>query len=145
MATTTYSFEDVTVTISHPAVGQYVASGQGIGNISVTMANDRTTHDVSADGSVMVSKVRARNGQIALTIQQTSALHAWLTKWFNYLEASGADAWADRILTLRAPKMKQIKTAIGVTPQKQSDVPYAAQGQSVSWNLMAADIQQDAA
>lgn len=143
--TTTYSFEDVSVTLSHPAVGRYVATGQGIGSISVTMSNDRTVHDVSADGSVMVSKIRARNGQIAINIQQVSGLHAWLTKWFNYLEASGADTWADTVVTIRAPKMKQTKTALGVTPQKQSDVPYEAQGQRVTWNFMAADIQQDAA
>ncbi len=31
----------------------------------------------------------------------------------------------------------------GISPQKQASRSYKAQGQQVSWTLMAADIQQD--
>ena len=52
--TTTYSFDDVDVVFTHPGIGQYVVSGTGVGSISVTMQTDKTSHDVAADGSVMI-------------------------------------------------------------------------------------------
>lgn len=142
---TTYSFADVSVVISHPSVGQYVANGEGIGNINIAMATDRTAHDVAADGSVMVSKIKGRNGTVTIAIQQTSDLNKWLTKWYNYLEAASTDQWASTSIIVRSPIMQELNTITGVSPQKLPDKPYQAQGQLVTWSLMAADIQQDVA
>lgn len=143
MSTSTYSFADVTMTISHPAIGQYVASGAGIGSITTTMATDRTTHDVSADGSIMVSKIKGRNGSHAVSVQQTSDLNKWLLRLYNYLENAAANEWARTTIVMRAPRMGEMITSTGVSFQKLPDKPYQAQGQQVTWNLMAADIQQD--
>lgn len=143
MSTSTYSFADVTMTISHPAIGQYVASGAGIGSITTTMATDRSTHDVSADGSVMVSKIKGRNGSHAVSVQQTSDLNKWLLRLYNYLETGPANEWAGISIVMRAPRMGEMITSTGVSFQKLPDKPYQAQGQQVTWNLMAADIQQD--
>jgi hypothetical protein len=143
MGMTTYSFTDVSFSISHPGVGKYIASGEGIGNINISMTNDRTAHDVASDGSVMVSKIRARNGSLSLAVQQTSGLNRWLMKWYNYLETAPTSAWADTTIVIRCPRMGEQTTAIGVSPQKLPDKPYQAQGQNVNWALLAADIQQD--
>jgi hypothetical protein len=145
VAYTTYSFEDVSVTISHPSFGQYVANGQGLGSISTVMAADRTTHDVSADGSVMVSKIKNRSGSHAIAIQQTSDLHRWLLKLFNYLETAPASEWASVVVVIRSPLMQDSSTSTGVSFQKIADKPYQTQGQQVTWTLMAADIQQSVA
>lgn len=139
----TYSFEDVGVTISHPNVGQTVANGQGIGSLNITMATERTNHEVAADGAVMISKIKGRNGTLALAIQQTSTLNAWLMKWYNYLETAPASQWAKTIIIIRAPQMGETTTCSFVSPQKLPDKPYQAQGQTVTWNLMSADIQQN--
>jgi hypothetical protein len=139
----TYSFQNIIATISHPNVGKYVASGEGIGSINITMSDDRTVQDVAADGSIMSSKVRSRRGTITLTIQQTSALNKWLMKWFNYLEMANASEWTDTNINIRDTNAGDTTTAIGVAPQKQADRPYQANGQQVTWNLLAADIQQD--
>lgn len=140
MATTTYSFSDIKMAISHPNVGQYVISGEGVGSINISMSNDRTMHDIAADGSVMVSKIRARNGLLALTVQQTSAINKWLLKWYNYLEFADASEWADTTVIIYG--MGETYTALGVSPQKLPDRPYQAQGQNIVWNLMSADITQ---
>lgn len=139
-----YSFTDITMVISHPAVGQYVATGEGIGSVNVAMSNDRSAHDVAADGSTMVSKIRARNGTVTISAQQTSSLHKWLVKWYNYLEFAPTDQWAETSVTIRAPRMGESIVATFVSPQKLPDRPYQAQGQQLTWGLMAADIQQDA-
>ncbi|NOU95591.1 DUF3277 family protein [Paenibacillus sp. LMG 31456] len=143
MSTSIYSFGDVTLTLSHPSLGQYVAGGEGLGSISTSMATDRTTHDVSADGSVMVSKIKGRNGSHAIAIQQTSPLNQWLLKAYNYLENAPANEWAKLSIVQRAPSMHDLITSTGVSFQKLPDKPYQAQGQQVTWNFMAADIQQD--
>lgn len=145
MSTTTYSFSDVTLVISHPAMGQYIANGAGIGNINTTMATDRTTHDLSGDGSVMISKIKGRNGSHSISVQQTSELNKWLLKLYNYLENAPTNQWAAISIVQRAPSMQDLITSTGVSFQKLPDKPYQAQGQQVTWNFMAADVQQDVA
>ncbi|KPV60717.1 hypothetical protein QJ48_04090 [Paenibacillus sp. A3] len=144
MPHSTYSFSDVTMVISHPAVGQFVATGAGLGSITTIMTTDRTTHDVSADGSVMVSKIKARNGSHSISVQQTSDLNKWLLKTYNYLETAPTNQWAGMTLLIRSPQMQDLITSTGVSFQKLPDKPYQAQAQQITWNLMAADIQQDA-
>lgn len=145
MSYSTYSFSDVTMTISHPSIGQYVASGVGLGSITTTMAADRTSHDVSADGSIMVSKIKNRSGSHVISVQQTSDLNKWLLKLYNYLETAPTSEWAGINVVLRSPTMQDLITSTGVAFQKLPDRPYQQQGQQINWNLMSADIQQDVA
>lgn len=140
---TIYSFADVALTISHPSVGQYVANGAGLGGISTSMTTDRTTHDVSADGSVMITKVKGRNGSHSITVQQTSDFNGWLTKLYNYLETAPASEWARISIVIRSFTMHNLLTSTGVSFQKLPDSPFQQQGQQKTWVLMAADIQQD--
>ena len=84
----TYSFEDTTLTISHPSVGTYSAYGTGIGQLTVAMSNDITAHDVAADLAVVVSKMPKNNGTVALEVLQSSDFNAWLKKYYNYVMTS---------------------------------------------------------
>jgi hypothetical protein len=137
-----YSFTDISAVISHPALGQFSMEGAGIGSITVAMANDRSAHDLAADGEVMISKIRAGNGVITLSAQQASPLHRWLQRLSNYLDGAPTDEWAEIIINIRAPKMAESTIATGVSFQKTPDKPYQQQGQQVAWPLMAANIQQ---
>lgn len=85
MAHSTYSFTDITATISHPSYGSYSLEGEGIGDMTISKVTDRTAHDVAADGHIMVSKIAGNNGNITINAQQTSGLHNWLQGLFNYL------------------------------------------------------------
>ena len=139
----TYSFTDVSMIISHPDVGQYTATGEGTSSINVAMTTDRTVHDIAADSTVMISKVPGRNGTITVMAQQSSNLHAWLLKWHNYVEAAPTNRWALASIIIHAPEMGDLLIANNVSPQKLPDRPYQAQGQNVTWTLLAADIQQE--
>ena len=75
MALSTYSFLDLSGSISHPTIGSYLFTGEGVGDINISMSTDRSAHDVASDGSVMVSKIAGNNGTITITAQQTSPLH----------------------------------------------------------------------
>ena len=140
MQTTVYSFADVSFTISHPKVGKFTATGEGIGSISIAMSNDATQHDVAADGSVMVSKITTENGTIALAVQQTSAFHKWMQKWNSYLKVAPTSEWAQTSAMLKDPALGETISISGISPQKRADAAYQQAGQQVTWNLMAAKI-----
>lgn len=142
MAFNTYSFEDVTCSFQHPGVGAASSTGQGLGSISVAMTTEKTTHDTAADGVVMVSKLAGKNGTISISLQQTSELHKYLVKWYNYIDIAKASEWAAMVLTIQSNYLGETTTCTGVSPQKLADRPYQAQGQHVTWNLMAAEITQ---
>jgi hypothetical protein len=137
MANTTYSFDDITAVFSHPSFGQYIATGTGLGSINVAMTTERSAHEVAADGSIMVSKIKGRNGTIATAIQQTSDFNKWLVKLYNYLERAGVT------VIIRSPVMQELITLTGVSFQKLPDRPHQAQGQQITWTLMAQDVQWD--
>jgi hypothetical protein len=139
----TFSFADISFILSHPSLGQYSANGTGLGSITVDMTTDRTTHDVAADGVVLVSKIKARNGNVAIEVQQTSDFNNWLLKWFNFLETASSSQWALSSIVISAPVLQQTIVLTSVSPQKQAPMPYKAQGQNVTWTLMAADIQEE--
>lgn len=143
MSYKTYSFNDVEVVISHPNFGQIVAKGEGLGSITTEMTTDRTIQDVAADGTVMISKVKARNGTVAIAVQQTSTVHQRLVKLYNYLETASTSKWAETKIIIRTPGMSELETCTGVSFTKLPSNPRQAQGQNLTWSLMAADIQRD--
>ena len=138
----TYSFEDVTCSFEHPGVGAASSTGAGIGSISIAMANDKTAHDVAADGVVMISKIAGKNGTVAVTVQQTSQLQKYLLKWYNYVDNAPVSEWAGMTITIKSNNLGDSSVCVGVSPQKLADRPYQAQGQQVTWNLMCAEITQ---
>ena len=138
----TYSFEDVTCSFEHPGVGAASTTGAGIGSISVAMAGDKTVHDVAADGVVMISKLAGSNGTVSLAVQQTSQLHKYMMKWYNYVTTASASEWAKMTITIKSANLGDSTVCVGVSPQKLADRPYQAQGQQVTWNLMCAEITQ---
>lgn len=140
MEITTYSFADLVGSISHPELGIYMFDGTGVGSVTISKTTDRTAHDVASDGSVMVSKVPGNNGTITIEVQQTSAIHKWLLAWFNALVGAKTSSWAETAITLRNSATKTSHVCMGVSPLKEPDVPYQAQGQRVTWTLMCAEI-----
>lgn len=140
MELTTYSFADLAGSINHPMFGSYLFDGTGVGSVTVAKATDRTAHDIAADGSVMVSKIAGNNGTVTIECQQTSAIHKWLSAWFNALWQLPTSEWASTSMTLRNTATGTRHIISGVSPQKEPDTPYQSQGQRVSWTLMCAEI-----
>ncbi|RXI46090.1 DUF3277 domain-containing protein [Clostridium tetani] len=138
----TYSFEDVTCSFQHQGVGAASSTGAGLGSISIAMANDKTAHDVAADGIVMISKIAGKNGTISITMQQVSELHKYLLRWYNYIDIANTSEFAKMVVSIKSNNLGDTTTCTGVSPQKLADRPYQAQGQQVTWNLMAAEITQ---
>lgn len=137
-----YSFQDIYISFNHPSVGSFSVNGEGAGDVAVSYANDRTAHDVAADGSVMVSKIIANNGNITINVQQVSGLIDYLDRWFNYIDPAPSSEWAKMTITIRDLVRNRNTVCLGVSPQKRGDKSYQAQGQRSPWTLMAAEITE---
>lgn len=140
MKHSTYSFGDVVFVIRHPAMGSCTITGEGTGSITVSYSTDVTQHDIAADGSVMVSKIIARNGTIALAVQQTSSANRWLERFMNYLRVAPTSEWAAASAVLDCNHTGEHFQIKGISPQKNPDSPFQATGQNITWNLMAVEI-----
>lgn len=140
MANSTYSFSDIKMVIKPSGYEAYTVNGSGIGKIGISYANANTVHDLAADGSVMVSKIKANNGTISLTVQQTSLLHAYLIGLFNYLNQGATNLWAaTRIDISSLLNIADTHALQGVSFEKRGDIPYEQQGQNITWNFMFAE------
>ena len=136
----TYSFADVSLVFSHPSVGMITITGEGVGTITISRANDVSQHDVAADGSVMTSKIIIKNGTAAIDVQQTSAAHKFFKRWYDYLQVAPTSEWTKASAILRHPAIGETIIMSGISPQKRPDAAFQQSGQHVTWNLMATEI-----
>ena len=137
---TTYSFLDLSGAIVHPSYGAYQFTGEGVGEITISMATERTHHDIAADGTIMISKIAGNNGTIAVKCQQTSVIHKYLVGLYNYLLTTDTNQWAQAAMLLRNASDGTSHVLTGISINKLGDKTYKAQGDTITWTLMAADI-----
>ena len=143
----TYSFKDLVGALTNSIFGvsfSLTGGNVGLGQITISMANERTVHQVAADGTVMPNYIPGNNGTVAIEVQQTSSLHHELLALYNLavLAADGDDVsgWASTSLSFRTLLDGSTHLCDGVSFSKVPDKPYHAQGSNVTWSLMAANI-----
>ena len=143
----TYSFKDLVGSLSNTVFGvsfPLTGGNIGLGHVTITMTTERTMHDVAADGTVMPSYAAGDNGDIDLSVQQTSPLHHELLNLYNLVtQAANNDdvsGWAATELAFRTLLDGSTHILSGVSFQKIPEKPYEAHGQKVTWKLMAANI-----
>lgn len=135
-----YSFEDTVVTISHPSVGVFSAYGTGIGDLSVSLSENVTTHEVAADQAVIVSKHVKRNGTVSFNISQVSEFNDWLKKFTAYIEEADASEFALATISISNKTTGDNYFCSGVSHQKIADNQLQSQAQNRSWVMMCAHI-----
>lgn len=141
-----YSFKDLSGAFNHPLAGAFAFYGQiGEARVMISNTTERTIQSVAADGNVMVSFVDGDNGVVTIEAQQTSDIHKFLLLWFNLCKTAAQKGdtsnWATGTITFRNVADGSYHICRGVSPSKVPDKPYAAQGENVTWNLPAANIQ----
>lgn len=139
---TTYSFGDVDIIFSHPSVGQKEINGEGTGSITITMQTEKSTHDVAADGSVMISKIAGENANIDIEVQQTSGFHKWLLAYYNAINLAPSSLWAAAQILIRDKAGESTILAIDVSPRIRASKSYQSQGQRVTWNFLAGNCSE---
>ena len=143
----TYSFKSLVGVLTNSVAGASIAltgGNVGFGQLTISMATERTAHDVAADGTVMVSYAAGANGTCAIEVQETSYLHSQLLSLYNNLVLAAnrddVSGWAATVIAFKFLIDGTSHTLSGVSFAKIPDKPYAAHGAKVTWNLMAANI-----
>ena len=72
MAYNVYSLPDVKSVLYHPDVGTANLHLCGIGKITVSAAGDLSSHTTTADGYVVVNRLKTTNGTIQIEVPQNS-------------------------------------------------------------------------
>jgi hypothetical protein len=142
---TTYSFKDLSGAFTDPDVGAFLFAGQiGMHQATVEMATEKTAQDLAGDGTIMISAIAGENGHVALEMQQTSDLHAFLLAWYNAkitaLAAGDVANFAAATVTLRNIVDGSTHVCTGVSPSKIPAKAYAQQGQHITWTMWCAQI-----
>ena len=131
------------VVMYHPSVGQGVLSNQGLGRISIARAGDLSSHTATADGYVIVNRLRSENGTITLEVPQNSSADEYLRKWARYLKNVGdSQKFAQTTLNIVDQAGKITISCEGVTPQKIPDRTYDQASSNLSWTLLAATVSE---
>lgn len=136
----TYSFEDTSLSIAHPDVGTYSLYGAGLGNVTVSRTNNITTHNVSSDLSVLVSRTAKKNGTIRIDVLQSSEANDYLNKFCKYLETCDIGSFALGVMVINSESTGEQWACTGVTHEKMPDRSYQSEGQMVTYTFMAAEI-----
>lgn len=140
--TTVYSLADVRTVMYHQDVGQCVLSNQGVGKISVTYAGDLSSHTATADGFVVVNRLRNSHGIVTIEVPQNSSADEYLRRWSRYLRNTQSYLFALTALNIVDQMGGFTIYCEGVTPQKIPDRTYDQTAGNVSWVLLAASITE---
>jgi hypothetical protein len=140
--TTVYSLADVRTVMYHQDVGQCVLSSQGVGKISVTYAGDLSSHTATADGFVVVNRLRNSHGIVTIEVPQNSSADEYLRRWSRYLRNTQSYLFALTALNIVDQMGGFTIYCEGVTPQKIPDRTYDQTAGNVSWVLLAASITE---
>ncbi|MGU3521582.1 DUF3277 family protein [Enterobacteriaceae bacterium C23F] len=130
----TYSFMDVTATLSGPTGS--VDLGYGSANseegITVAMGGPKNTMTIGADGEVMHSLHADKSGNITVNLLKTSPVNKKLSLMYNAQSQSSA-TWGNNVLVIRNKVSGDYVTARSVAFQKQPDFANAKDGSTVPW------------
>lgn len=136
-----YDFAETTADLYHPSVGAFSAYGEGIGEVTITRANDITAHEASSDGVVLINKSIKKNGTVTFNALRASNFDQWLNKLAKYLETSSSSEFAMLEITITNPTTKETWYCTGCSHQKLPDAGYKAQVDYRSWSFMSANVE----
>ena len=143
MAYNVYSLPDVKSVLYHPDVGTANLHQCGMGKIVISASGDLTTHTATADGYVVVNRLKTSGGSVTLEVPQNSAADAFLRRWARWARSTAA---AERIalgtLTVTDTVAGFTVSCSGVSLQKVPDRVWDRTGTNVVYTLLAASITE---
>ena len=142
MSVNVYSLADTRVVLHHSNVGSAVLSLCGIGKIVVSYSGDLSSHTTTADGSVVVNRLKTQNATVTVEIPQNSIGDQFMRKWIRYLRTCVAERYLITTLTITDASGGPTITMTGVTPQKSPDRTYDRTSSNVTYTLLAANVTE---
>ena len=91
MAYNVYSLPDVKTVLYHPDVGTANLHLCGTGKITVSAAGDLSSHTATADGYVVVNRLKNSHGTFTIEMPQNSS--SWRTPAWSYTTSRIKPRW----------------------------------------------------
>ena len=143
MAYNVYSLPDCRTVLAHPDVGTANLHLCGHGKITVSSAGDLTSHTATADGYVVVNRLKTTNGTITLEIPQNSIGDGFLRRWARWQKNSQDPSHiALGTLTIEDAAGKVTVVCTGVTLQKVPDRVFDRTATNLVYTLLATTITE---
>ncbi|MGK0705309.1 DUF3277 family protein [Yokenella regensburgei] len=139
----TYSFMDVTATLTGPTGSIELGYGSATSEegITVAMGGAKNTMTEGADGEVMHSLHAGKTGTITVNLLKTSPTNKKLSLAYNAQSQSSA-TWGNNVIVIRNKVSGDTITARSVAFQKQPDNANAKDGNTMPWVFDAGKIDQ---
>ena len=143
MAYNVYSLPDVKSVLYHPDVGTANLHLCGIGKIVVSAAGDLSSHTATADGYVVVNRLKTTNGTIQIEVPQNSIGDDFLRRWARWARSTGSpNRIALGTLTITDNVSGFRTTCTGVSLQKAPDRTWDRTATNVTYTLLAATVTE---
>ena len=143
MAYNVYSLPDVKTVLYHPDVGTANLHLCGTGKITVSSAGDLSSHTATADGYVVVNRLKSTHGTITIEVPQGSLGDDFLRRWAKWAKATASP---NRIvlgtLTITDTVSGFVTSCTGVSLQKVPDRVYDRTGTNLTYTLLATTITE---
>ena len=143
MAYNVYSFPDVKAVIYHEDIGQCSLHESGLGKITVSAAGDLSSHTTTADGYVIVNRLKSTNGTITLEVPQGSVADWFLRKWARWARSlQNPSRIALGVLTIQDTVAGYTISATGLSLQKAPDRVFDRTAGNIAYVFLAATITE---
>ena len=145
MAYNVYSLPDCKSVLYHPDVGTANLHQCGMGKIVVSAAGDLTSHTTTADGYIVVNKLKTTNGTITLEVPQNSIGDDFLRRWARWARSTASpNRIALGTLTIYDAVAGFTVICTGVSLQKVPDRTFDRTGTNLTYTLLATTIYPSA-
>ena len=143
MAYNGYSFPDIKAVIYHEDIGQCSLHESGLGKITVSAAGDLSSHTTTADGYVIVNRLKSTNGTITLEVPQNSIGDDFLRRWARWARSTASpNRIALGTLTIYDAVAGFTVVCTGVSLQKVPDRTFDRTGTNLTYTLLATTITE---
>ena len=143
MAYNVYSFPDVKANISHSDVGSCALHQSGMGKITVSSAGDLSSHTTTADGYVIVNRLKTTNGTITIEVPQGSVADWFLRKWARWARSlTNPNRIALGVLTIQDTVGGYTIVCTGVSLQRSPDRVFDRTASNVAYTFLATTITE---
>ena len=143
MSYNVYSLPDVKTVLYHPDVGTANLHRCGTGKITVSAAGDLTSHTTTADGYVVVNRLKTTNGTVQIEVPQNSPGDDFLRRWAKWARSTkSSDRIALGTLTVTDSITGYKTVCTGVSLQKVPDRTWDRTATNVNYTLLATNITE---
>ena len=143
MAYNIYSLPDCKTVLSHPDVGTANLHQCGTGRIVVSSAGDLSSHTNTADGYVVVNRLKTTNGTVSIEIPQNSIGDGFLRRWAKWAKSTESpNRIALGTLTIQDTVAGFTVVCTGVSLQKVPDRTFDRTATNLPYGLLATTISE---